>query len=78
MCPLPGREEAADESGPEGDELEDRTGSGDVEPTERASHGVDDGQGRRDSERRDEQPLFAPLEEGAGLHFFCAAGFFAR
>ena len=78
MCPLAGREEAADEGGPERDELENGTRPGDVEPAERAPDRVDDGQGRRDGERRDEQPLFASLEEGASLHFFGAAGFFAR
>ena len=63
MRPLAGREEAADEGGPERDELEDRAGAGDVEAAERASEGVDEGEDRRDGERRDEEPLLAPPEE---------------
>ncbi len=72
------REEAADEGGPERDELEDRPGARDVEPAERAPEGVEKGEDRRDGDRRDEEPLLAPPEEDAGRHFRGAVAFFAR
>jgi hypothetical protein len=49
-----------------------------VEPSERAPEGVDEGQDRRDGERRDEEPMLALPEDRAGRHFFGAAAFFAR